>query len=103
MVSGTWETTGLPDLSFLGRDPDPVQKRTEHSPPSVEFFVDWKTVQKRIADFLAVFAVMEKLWFGDWFLLMQLCKNMNPSIFHDLVIDLRDRWDTLSYSIPKWA
>jgi hypothetical protein len=34
---------------------------------------------------------MEKLWFGDWFLLMQLCKNMNPSIFHDLVIDLRDR------------
>ncbi|XP_023329396.1 innexin inx2 isoform X2 [Eurytemora carolleeae] len=37
--------------------------------------------------------VMEKLWFGDWFILMQLCKNMNPMIFHDLVIDLRDRMD----------
>jgi len=37
--------------------------------------------------------VMEKLWFGDWFILMQLCKNMNPMVFHDLVTDLRDRMD----------
>ena len=37
--------------------------------------------------------VMEKLWFGDWFILMQLCKNMNPIVFHDLVTDLRDRMD----------
>ena len=37
------------------------------------------------------FIVMEKLWFGDWFILMQLGKNMNPVVFHDLVIDLRDR------------
>ena len=36
---------------------------------------------------------MEKLWFGDWFILMQLCKNMNPNVFHDLVTDLRDRMD----------
>ena len=35
--------------------------------------------------------VTEKLWFGDWFILMQLCKNMNPIVFHDLVTDLRDR------------
>ena len=35
----------------------------------------------------------EKLWFGDWFILMQLCKNMNPMVFHDLVTDLRDRMD----------
>jgi hypothetical protein len=34
---------------------------------------------------------MEKLWFGDWFILMQMCKNMNQAVFHDLVIDLRDR------------
>ena len=38
-----------------------------------------------------VAVVMEKLWFGDWFILMQLCKNMHPEIFHDLVTDLRDR------------
>ena len=35
--------------------------------------------------------IMNKFWFGDWFILMQLCKNMHPEIFHDLVIDLRDR------------
>ena len=35
---------------------------------------------------------MEKLWFGDWFILMQLSKNMNPMVFHDLVKDLRDRY-----------
>jgi len=37
--------------------------------------------------------VMDKCWFGDWFILMQLCKNMDPMIFHDLVTDLRDRLD----------
>lgn len=37
--------------------------------------------------------IMEKMWFGDWFILMQLCKNMNPMVFHDLVTDLRDRMD----------
>merc|ERR1711942_302544 len=37
--------------------------------------------------------VMEKFQFGDWFILMQLCKNMHPEIFHDLVRDLRDRMD----------
>lgn len=35
--------------------------------------------------------IFEKLWFGDWFILMQLCKNMHPEIFRDLVIDLRNR------------
>ena len=37
-----------------------------------------------------VLIVTEKLWFGDWFILMQLCKNMNPIVFHDLITDLRD-------------
>jgi len=45
-----------------------------------------------------VAVVMEKLWFGDWFILMQLCKNMHPEIFHDLVTDLRDRVSGLSSS-----
>ena len=36
--------------------------------------------------------VMNELWFGDWFILMQLCKNMNPIVFHDVVTDLRDRY-----------
>jgi len=35
--------------------------------------------------------IMKKFWFGDWFILMQLCKNMDPMVFHELVIDLRDR------------
>jgi hypothetical protein len=35
--------------------------------------------------------IMEKMWLGDWFILMQLCQNMNPMVFHDLVTDLRDR------------
>jgi len=38
--------------------------------------------------------VMEKLWFGDWFILMQLCKNMNAMVFEDLVVDLKDRMDS---------
>lgn len=37
--------------------------------------------------------VMEKFWFGDWFILMQLCKNMDPMVFHDLVTDLSYRMD----------
>jgi hypothetical protein len=38
--------------------------------------------------------IIKKFWFGDWFILMQLCKNMDPNVFHDLVTDLRDRLDT---------
>jgi len=38
--------------------------------------------------------VMEKCWFGDYFILMQLAKNINPTVFHDLVIDLKDRMDS---------
>jgi len=45
-----------------------------------------------------VAVIMSKFWFGDWFILMQLCKNMHPEIFHDLVIDLRDRMTGLSNS-----
>jgi len=37
--------------------------------------------------------IMEKFWFGDWFIIMQLCKNMDAMVFHDLVSDLRDRID----------
>jgi len=36
---------------------------------------------------------MEKLSFGDWFILMQLCKNVHPEIFEKIVTDLRDRMD----------
>jgi len=38
--------------------------------------------------------VMERFWFGDWFILMQLCKNMDDMVFHELVIDLKDRMET---------
>ena len=36
---------------------------------------------------------MSKLWLGDWFILMQLCKNLHPEIFRDIVIDLRNKID----------
>jgi len=37
--------------------------------------------------------VMKKLCFGDWFILMQLCKEIHPSVFHQIVLELRDRLD----------
>ena len=39
---------------------------------------------------------MEKIWFGDWFILMQICKNIHPETFHHLVTDLREKYvDTM--------
>ena len=55
--------------------------------------------------------VMDRLWFGDWFILMQvvynflkknpsfllvffqLCKNMDPVVFHELVLDLKEKME----------
>merc|ERR1712150_36235 len=37
--------------------------------------------------------VMKKFWFGDWFIMMQLCKEIHPAVFHEMVIELRDRLD----------
>ena len=37
--------------------------------------------------------VMKKFWFGDWFILMQLCKEIHPVVFHEVVLELRDRLD----------
>ncbi len=37
--------------------------------------------------------VLRKCYYGDWFILMQLSKHVNPAIFHDVVLDLRDRMD----------
>ena len=36
---------------------------------------------------------MKKFWFGDWFILMQLCKEIHPVVFHEMVLELRDRLD----------
>ena len=36
--------------------------------------------------------IMARLYFGDWFILMQLCKNVHPEIFEKIVTDLRDRY-----------
>ena len=41
--------------------------------------------------------IMENFWFGDWFIMMQLCKKMHPEVFHDLVIDLRNRYANDSF------
>jgi len=40
-----------------------------------------------------IMTIMQNFWFGDWFIMMQLCKKMHPEVFHDLVIDLRNRLD----------
>ena len=54
--------------------------------------------------------MMDRLWFGDWFILMQvvcviffeeilfirfsqLCKNMDPVVFHELVLDLKEKME----------
>ena len=57
--------------------------------------------------------VMDRLWFGDWFILMQvvwnllreilliqfsqLCKNMDPVVFHELVLDLKEKMDPVEW------
>ena len=40
-----------------------------------------------------VVVVMSRFWLGDWFIMMQLCRNMHPEIFHNIVIDLRNKID----------
>ena len=40
-----------------------------------------------------VSSVLRKCYYGDWFILMQLAKHINPAIFHDVVLDLRDKLD----------
>ena len=40
-----------------------------------------------------IMTIMENFGFGDWFIIMQLCKQMHPEVFYDLVIDLRNRLD----------
>jgi len=42
--------------------------------------------------------VMDRLWFGDWFILMQLCKNMDPVVFHELVLDLKERVEPVGHA-----
>ena len=38
-----------------------------------------------------IFLIMKKICYGEWFILMQLCKNIHPEIFRDLVIDLTEK------------
>ena len=35
--------------------------------------------------------LVKRCGYGDWFLLMQLSKHYDPIIFHDFVVDLKDR------------
>lgn len=37
--------------------------------------------------------VLDKCKYGDWFILMQMSKHINPAVFYDIVLDLRDRID----------
>ena len=38
---------------------------------------------------------MDRLWLGDWFIMMQLCKNINQEVFHHIVLDLEESVATL--------
>ena len=40
-----------------------------------------------------VSVVVRKCYYGDWFLLMQMSKHINPTVFHDIILDMRDRMD----------
>lgn len=40
-----------------------------------------------------ILMVNDNLGFGDWFVLMQLSKSVNPTVFESLVVDLRDNLD----------
>lgn len=37
--------------------------------------------------------IVKHCHYGDWFILMQIGKSINPAIFHELLLDLRDRID----------
>jgi len=48
--------------------------------------------------------VMEKMWYGDFFILTQLAENINPTVFHDLIVDLKERMDSkYSFKSPTTA
>ena len=36
-------------------------------------------------------SVIRKCAYGDFFLLMQLSKHFDPAVYHEFIIDLRDR------------
>ncbi|XP_037093197.1 innexin inx2-like [Pollicipes pollicipes] len=42
----------------------------------------------RLAPAAQVTAISQRLWLGDWFVLYQLGKNMDPLIFQDVLVDL---------------
>jgi hypothetical protein len=37
-----------------------------------------------------VAAIMTQFWLGDWFILMQLCKNIHPETFYQIILDLKE-------------
>ena len=37
--------------------------------------------------------VMRKCFYGDWFILMQLAKHLNPVVYHDVIIELNHRME----------
>lgn len=47
----------------------------------------------RLVNRADISTVLEKANYGDWFLLMQMSKHVNPKVFHAVLLDLRDRID----------
>jgi len=57
--------------------------------------VRWYILTRRVSSVNKsdISTVVKKCYYGDWFLLMQMSKHINPAVFHDIVLDLRDRMD----------
>jgi len=45
-------------------------------------------------DKLDISSIVKKGYYGDWFLLMQLSKHVNPVVYHEFLLDLRDKLET---------
>jgi len=51
-------------------------------------------------DKIHIRSIVNHIYYGDWFLLMQLSKHVNPAIYHEFILDLRDEVETMKLNKP---
>jgi len=52
-------------------------------------------------DKIHIRSIVNHVYYGDWFLLMQLSKHVNPAIYHEFILDLRDEVETMKLNKPR--
>jgi len=52
-------------------------------------------------DKIHIRSIVNHIYYGDWFLLMQLSKHVNPAIYHEFILDLRDEVETMKLNKPR--